>query len=397
MTKQILSQFEIEGGIGETSISITPDINIKLKTIENDIFNSSDIQVKVDFYKKKNITVNNSKDESSTNYHTLSDAIDAVAEYGIITIESDLSGETIILNKSINLISKSLNKLTNYQIINQAKEVLIQGIHFTNNDNSVTNNGEILIKECKFDNHEGNSAIITNNNIMIYKCEFENNKGIDGSCIYIQNKNSKTIIDQCSFKQNYASGYGSCIYSNKGNDVEIVRCEFTNQNESKVNGTCISVYGNTYISQNTFYDNIGNNEIFLTNGTIEMERNIFDGEITSVAKYNGEIIDEGLNYWGYNDMEVIEDINGIELTTYLISRCKTVRKDDTNFYAIGLIDQYKNRLEKDIITNIEPIQSSLPVRIGNIFSSLNKEEIIIKNNSIMYIGKAEVEANVDGN
>ena len=78
MTKQILSQFEIEGGIGETSISITPDMNIKLKTIENDIFNSSDIQVKVDFSKKKNITVNIGKDESSTNYHTLSDAIDAV-------------------------------------------------------------------------------------------------------------------------------------------------------------------------------------------------------------------------------------------------------------------------------------------------------------------------------
>ena len=198
MTKQILSQFEIEGGIGETSISITPDMNIKLKTIENDIFNSSDIQVKVDFSKKKNITVNIGKDESSTNYHTLSDAIDAVDEYGIITRESDLSGETIILNKSINLISKSLNKLTNYQIINQAKEVLIQGIYFTNSDNSITNNGEILIKECKFDSHEGNSAIITNNNIMIYKCEFENNKGIDGSCIYIQNKNSKPVMQKCS-------------------------------------------------------------------------------------------------------------------------------------------------------------------------------------------------------
>ena len=62
MTKQILSQFEIEGGIGETSISITPDMNIKLKTIENDIFNSSDIQVKVNFSKKKNITVNIGKD-----------------------------------------------------------------------------------------------------------------------------------------------------------------------------------------------------------------------------------------------------------------------------------------------------------------------------------------------
>lgn len=53
MTKQILSQFEIEGGIGETSISITPDMNIKLKTIENDIFNSSDIQVKVDLIRRR--------------------------------------------------------------------------------------------------------------------------------------------------------------------------------------------------------------------------------------------------------------------------------------------------------------------------------------------------------
>lgn len=397
MTKQILSQFEIEGGIPETSISITPDMNIRLQTIENDIFNSSDIQVKVDFDKKESITVNTSKDESSTNYHTLSDAIDAVAEYGTITLESDLSSETVILDKSISLISKSSNKLINCQIINQTKEVLIQGITFTKSKNSITSNGEMLITECTFNHHEGGSAIITNDKIMIYECEFENNKGIDGSCIYIQNKNSRTIIDQCSFKQNYASGYGSCIYSNKGNDVEITGCEFTNQNEAKVNGTCISVYGNTYISQNTFYDNLGNNEIFLTNGTIEMQRNIFDGEITSVAKYNGEIIDEGLNYWGYNDMETIEDINGIELTTYLISRCKTIRIDSTDFYAVGLIDQYKNRLEKDIITNIEPIQSSLPVRIGSLLSSLNKEKIIIKNNSIMYVGKAEVEANVDGN
>lgn len=386
---------------GQCSVSLplplyVDDFNIGFKTLNNDFFNDNDIDIDIVFSNKDFITINNNEDESSSNAHTLLDAINLVNNYGTISIQTPIEDENIILEKDITIKGESV--LTNCQIINQGKQVLIEGLTFQQGTNSIINDGNIIISKCKFKNHT-DSAIISNDEIMIDNCTFqENETSNDGACIYIKNKNSQTIINKCSFNQNYASGYGSCIYSNKGNDVEITDCEFTNNNEAKINGTCISIYGNAYISQNTFYDNIGNNQIFLINGTIEMDRNIFDGKInSSIKKHNGEVIDEGLNYWGCNDIDKIEEYNDIKLTTYLISRCKTIRKDNNNFYAIGLIDQYRNRLEKDIVTNIDPIQSSLPVRVGELFSSLNGKEITISENGIMYIGRAKVEANIDGN
>ena len=98
-----------------------------------------------------------------------------------------------------------------------------------------------------------------------------------------------------------------------------------------------------------------------------MDNNIFDGNIQSVKGYNGQI-DADLNYWGYNDIDKIESHNSnlITLNNWLISRREDYNKEingQSSEIVVGIIDQYINRLEKEI-TSINRIEKDFPVNFG---------------------------------
>ena len=390
-----MSNYEIPITIPTTEQNIE-DYILQIIAEENNIFEYSTTNIKLNIKNKNIITVDDSINESSSNTHTLQDAINLIDNNGTVNIITDINNENINITKSIT-INGNGNNMNNTTITNNSSEVLVKNINF--DTSYIINNKELLIDECTF-THSTESAIITNDKITIYNCIFDNNCADYGACIYIKNQNSSTIIDKCIFTNNNAQYYGGCIYSNKGNDIEITNCEFYNQNHATLNGTSISIYGNAYISHNVFYNNIGANEIYLMNGNIEMDTNIFDANIDAVNILYG-YIDADFNYWGYNDEDDINNIissQNININNYLISRCQTTRKDNNSFYAIGLIDQYTNRLQFEVdnalereIINIDAIDANLPVRVGNVQSSLNKKDIVIHNNCEMIIGKAIID------
>lgn len=387
--------YKIKDNICTIPVKITIDENfdkenfqeyiLQLITESNDYFNSSTTNVKININKKETVTVDINQDESSTNAHTITKALKLVREYGTIIIKTDITNEDFVIDKKITITGPAT--INSLKIQNNALGASIRELTFI--DCNIINNNKIIVDSCTF--KDGKDSIITNNgNADISNCTFTTNNAQYGACINITNTSRGTIVNKCMFNQNNAQYYGGCVYSNKGNDIEITESVFYGQNYANNNGSCISIYGNAYISHNTFYNNIGNNEIYLMNGSIEMDNNIFDGNITSIKKLHGDI-DAGLNYWGYNTLEDIQQYSGIEdVDSYLISRCELVRKDENSYYAVGVIDQYKNRLEIET-TTIETIDSPLPVSVGMAESLLNKQEIIVSNDFVMKIGKANIE------
>ena len=282
-----MSNHEMINNHVQIPITIPMDVDdaqqyiLQLTIQNNDIFaNPEPTNIKINISNKKNITVDTTQPISSSNVHTLQNAINLIDNYGTINIESDINDENIILDKSITIQGNN-HTFTNTNITNNAPEVLITNI--ISDTSRVINNAEIMIDSCSFNNNT-DSAIVNNNKITIHECHFNNNNADYGACVYIANQNASTIIDKCEFTGNKAQYYGGCIYSNKGNDTEITNCAFYNNNKATYNGTCISIYGNAYISGNTFYENDAdsNNEIYLMNGSIEMDKNIFDGAIDSI-------------------------------------------------------------------------------------------------------------------
>ena len=154
--------------------------------------------------------------------------------------------------------------------------------------------------------------------------------------------------------------------------MEIMNNEFYNNNSETGTASCICVGGNIYLSSNIFYNNNHVAEIHFVRGTLSMEKNLFDGNIRSIKSVLDGSIDADFNYWGYNDIESIENNNTdlMHLENWLISSRKDYgdttnnEEDDAQHITVGLIEQYINRLEKEI-TTITPINKRFPVYIGN--------------------------------
>ena len=339
----------------------------------NQFFNSVEKTITIDVANHDIITLDKNQALSDTNAQTLEKAIDLVSRYGTIQVINPPSNQVVTIDKEITIEGEDID-ITNWQITNNSTEVLIEGLNFKNStENAIINNGEAIISQCSF-NGGNDSAIYSNGGITVLNCTFTNNQALNGAGVYIDNRNNKTLISNCIFKrntctynQNVSSGNGSCIYLNKGNDVEISYNVFKNNNGVNNITSSIWMTGNAYISENSFYNNDYECEIYLINGTLSMDNNIFDGNIQSVKGYNGQI-DADLNYWGYNDIDKIESHNSnlITLNNWLISRREDYNKEingQSSEIVVGVIDQYINRLEKEI-TSINRIEKDFPVNFG---------------------------------
>lgn len=382
----IINKNEIEYEMTNGNITIQHDISldnnnietIEISSIENDIFESITATTEIQIINQNTVTVdNNVERETASITHNLQKALSLVNDYGTIVIKSVSGSEDVVIDKGVTIIGEDKPTLSAYNIVNQSKEVTIQNIKFTDTIGTcIENHGDLIVKECDFESNK-NSAITTYNKIIVENCTFKDNTAQNGAGIYIANKNYHTEIIGCSFNGNEADVYGSCIYSNKGNDVTIKDNAFYNNKGNGVSSSCIYVNGNTHIIANMFYDNDEcQYEIYLLDGTISMDNNIFDGSIISTKIMNGSV-DADYNYWGYNSIDKIENNNSdlININNWLISRVITYKEEDDDENTIKItcvIDRYINRLENQF-TSIEAIQKNFPVYIDTNLSTLNEK------------------------
>ena len=369
---------------GSVTFTITYDTNIfestmteTISTNGSDVFESGSIDLNVIFKNYDNITVDPQSPESATNTHTLQKAINLVNDYGTIEVINSISNETITLDKSITI--KGDTELINCSITNLDKKLVIEGITFTSNkdiDKEYIYNESILeASNCTFEKAQ-KGAIYTDGSASITKCIFKDNSAQNGACIYVANKNYKTSIIECQFNNNSASLYGGCIYSNKVNDMEILNNEFTYNNNATSGGSCIYGYGNITISSNSFYGNIGKNQIQLLRGNFAIDNNLFEQPYTKTVgdteqKWNVAIlsqqdaeIDVDFNYWGLNDIDDIKTYYpSLTINNYLIGE-HTDSIHEGKEYITYVIDKYINSLEKEI-TTINTLEKTFLKRQGD--------------------------------
>ena len=313
---------------------------------------------------------------------TLSNAIELVKDNGIINIKNDITeNNEIEINKNITIESDK-KTLTNCSIINNA-ELDIDNVIFdntltsTNAKSFIINNNSIKITSCAFKNNN-KSAIYSNKILEIYDTEFMNNSAQSGSCIYINNKNYNTIIKRCKFNENNAQNYGSCIYSDKGNDLNISYSSFTNNNASNYTGQCICVTGNIYINSVYFYNNMGESEIRLNDGILEIDKSLFDNKIKPITINNGSL-KANTNYWGTNNVE--EDIImnpevNLKINSW-VNASYNVEEDESEYRITVLANEYINTSEKEIKT-IENLNNNFPIKINGESTTLNNTMTIPK-------------------
>ena len=241
-------------------------------------------------------------------YENLTDAIDAVAENGIIYANVNYYDED---NMEIDIAkSFTLKNFRNRDVvfdgssekwfftIAEGYTVVFDGLQFTNggmkNYASIENNGNLIIKNCSFDSFETgeiihntgslnilnttfslnsvNNALVWNDrNLYIETVEFSNNIINKSSAVY---NNGVAEIVSSNFTANSNSGNGGAIYNN--NSLSVKDTVFT-ENEGMDGGAIYSM-GILQLLNSTFEDNSANGyggAIF--NGN---EANIFNSTFT---------------------------------------------------------------------------------------------------------------------
>ena len=345
-------------------LSIPIDLTDKDKYILNIKFDGNDMFMPFNYNFElinQNVSAINLSEVGS-----LEIAIDLVGEHGIINIDDDI--ENIVVTND--------------------KYITINGNNHTLTNCSIDNIGHLIIKNITFKDSE-DTVIKNNGELYVQECTFKNNSAQYGAAIYIDNRNVKTEIDKCIFNGNIASLYGGAIFSNQGNDVIIKESTFTNNKCQNYQGSSIASYGYIYISQNMFYKNIGNSDIFIANGICDAENNYFDGSICSI-KNQGTTNCE-LNYWGWNTLSNIKQNNTtIDFDSWLLSRYDIEYKEptlgDIHQIITAKIDQYKNRLENEI-SSYKQVIGNVPITVNNTTKYLNEEMDFANQNITLKIGQ----------
>ena len=355
--------FDIDGQEFTTSNGqCTATLNIPLS---NDDANTYDITISYDgdnifnsITQTFTIKNTNANEVTTNNNINISKAIDLINNNGTINISADITNENNITNNKNIIIDGQQHILNNIHIVNDGN-LTLRNCTVKNCNTAIINNGTLIVEDCIFEDCT-DSVIITNNNIHIDKCTFINNTTVGndkqkyGACIYINNQNHQSYITNCEFRSNTAHSYGGAIYSNKGNDIIIQNCKFY-KNNANIHGSCIAINGHAYIADNLFYKNQGNSDIYLINGNISSETNVFDGNHIIFRNINGDI-SANMTYWGTNNLDDIETLyNGhVEIDTWLLS--------DNNINTDNkiIINKYQNRLEAEI-NSFNTIEYILPV------------------------------------
>ena len=370
VTKSIYNTFNMPLNLPDK-----PQYVLRIVSNGTNIFNAFDTENKFVLENKniEQITVGNTDDYQ--NATTLAKALELVDDYGVIVINKDIENEHCINDKNITIIGN--------------------GRTFVNC--SIENQSALTVKDIKFTRSNADtdqySAIVNNDELYVDNCTFMNQYAQYGAAIYIDSKNKNTKITNCQFTNNNASLYGGAIFSNKGNDVIIQSCTFGVSNCANSHGSSISVNGNMYRKDNTFYGNQGNDEIFVMNGTLEAEDNYFEGNIVNINNLNGNV-SANLNYWGYNNIENVQNtwIGNVIIDNWLISDYTVHWTEpvlgNPQQHIVGTINKLKSRI-KDEITLYKNIRGK--IRIDGEYYNLDTEQITVINE--FYIGQEHFNSN----
>lgn len=338
------------------TLTTTLDINLddeefydlKITSQTTDVFKQAEEHFKIPIYNKSTIyidtTSNNNIENGSNDYpvHTLQKAINLISNNGnIIILSSTIPNEDINVYKDINIQNETT--VTCHATFNINKKLSLSNFLFASyNECIFNNNGNLIIKDSMFENNE-DQCIINNNILDIDNTEFLNNTSEkDGTCISIEKNNQHTTITNCSFTGNSAYAKGSCINSNKGNDIYIQGNYFGENNSVNGDGTYISTYGNMHIIENIFYP-CDESAIYILDGDIQIELNIFHGDIDTVINNVNGMVTANMNYWGTNNNIDNKYIGDIDIDTWLLANYELESDSlENSNYIIGYINQYVN-------------------------------------------------------
>lgn len=297
--------------------SVAEDLHLTF-TIDDSIFNFNQVL--------KIIPLNRGEYNNIDSTSDIESVINSITDGGTLVITEPLTDKNISIDKDLTI--KGNAELTNC-LINHAKgNLIIDGPTF--NDSHIISQDNIDINNCTFINTNINKQLdepkdaaikLNGTTNTITNTAFANNT----NCIYIEEKNIHTTIDQCIFNDNNASLYGACIETLKVNELIIKDTQFINNNNETMGGACIYTLGKLLIYNSVFYNNNVNYDIRLIKGNIL-------GDICAFADNNkGNNIlrlennakyDLDYNYWGENDIP-------IEVENYLNG---TINEDENKAY-----------------------------------------------------------------
>ena len=158
-------------------------------------FTNLNKDIEINILDSNTITVDTDATENGTTTKTVAKALKFVKEHGTIIIKKAPAEENIIIEKGVNIRPESTTAtLTKCSIINKANDVNIEGIKFTDNTNvTISNSGELEIKNCQFQNITADNVIQNSNNIYITESKFNNNNVKNGT-IYISRIRAPTYL-----------------------------------------------------------------------------------------------------------------------------------------------------------------------------------------------------------
>ena len=202
-------------------------------------------------------------------------------------IDNVSAGGNVSLSDSY---APSQKEIDDYSVVNITKSVNVVGVEdktVIDAKNkvsvfSVSDAGNVLIKNIKFVNAKGASAVsVSNSNVTFENCIFENCNGGVGSAISVFNDESETLtnIINCSFKNNWAddgaaSVGGAVAIMHQGYNAitNIVGCEFTNNSALKGGAVYVSFDNKKSGSQlnidETIFDdnNLRDDDVYIPSG-----------------------------------------------------------------------------------------------------------------------------------
>ena len=342
----------------------------------------------------------NNKGTKDSPVSTLRKALDLVANNGIIYLSRNIvMNNLFVVDKSITIDGDN-DGVKSEIYVSQGIQINSK-INFLNilfDNTTIECNDEANIDKCEFNK----SPITFNEAFNITNSSLYDN---NTSAIVVANKNKAGNIQYCKVYNNSATN-GAGIYANKGDNLTIEHNAFYN-NTASTHGASLYLNGDSLIRYNSFYNNNGNDDIYVISGTIESEFNLFDKHTNyNIVNYLGYIT-ANMTYWGYNNISEAEqsnrcigDDNLISIESWLQSDYHISPEPPLNnaitYTITPFIRKYRaNRDDQENIYTIEPIEweGDYPIIINGETKSLNNNSEVQPRNRqiIIKIGQQQLE------
>lgn len=280
-----------------------------------------------------------------------------------------INGRGLVKIFNINNSTVILNNIT-----------LINGFHNENGAAITGSYAKLLINNCIFNNNsargiygEGGSINLYNTTVNINNCEFKDNFASDGGAIYLCYCNA--LIENSHFENNNAEFFGGAIYSN--DLIKIVSSEFVN-NSAGYHGGAIHLSLAVKSKEN----------IYIENSTAYLNHAKYGGFLSTSSFFGFTLVS---NCILYNNYATYGGVLAHFSTTHIDLVKSTIFNNSASYGAViysrsnGILNVTKNNIYNNYADK------------GSIIFSLN-EKILVNdsilsnnklNNSLFYLGNCD--------